>query len=117
MQQQSTFRKYMGLISLGYMGGTIYVLMYIRYVFYDQMIQVMQISNTQLGMLNTVCSIISFIVSIPGAYFADKLDAACITTIQSGTMTGDLACLCGKTGVTSVAFLDAVRATLESSLL
>ena len=38
-------------------------------------------------------------------------------TIQSGTMTGDLACLCGKTGVTSVAFLDAVRATLESSLL
>ena len=53
----------------------------------------------------------------PLSEFADKLDAACIATIQSGTMTGDLACLCGKTGVTSVAFLDAVRATLESSLL
>ena len=52
----------------------------------------------------------------PLSEFADKLDAACIATIQSGTMTGDLACLCGKTGVTSVAFLDAVRATLESSL-
>ncbi len=52
----------------------------------------------------------------PLVTFADKLDAACIATIQSGTMTGDLACLCGKTGVTSVAFLDAVRATLESSL-
>ena len=53
----------------------------------------------------------------PLSEFADKLEAACIATIQSGTMTGDLACLCGKTGVTSVAFLDAVRATLESSLL
>ena len=52
----------------------------------------------------------------PLVQFADKLDAACIATIQSGTMTGDLACLCGKTGVTSVAFLDAVRATLEKSL-
>ena len=52
----------------------------------------------------------------PLVQFADKLDAACIATIQSGTMTGDLACLCGKTGVTSVAFLDAVRATLERSL-
>ena len=53
----------------------------------------------------------------PLSEFADKLDAACIATIQSGTMTGDLACLCGKTGVTSVAFLDAVRTTLENSLL
>ena len=52
----------------------------------------------------------------PLVTFADKLDAACIATIQSGTMTGDLACLCGKTGVTSVAFLDAVHATLERSL-
>ena len=52
----------------------------------------------------------------PLVQFADKLDAACIATIRSGTMTGDLACLCGKTGVKSVAFLDAVRATLQSSL-
>ena len=52
----------------------------------------------------------------PLVTFADKLEAACIATIQSGTMTGDLACLCGKTGVTSVAFLDAVRAALERSL-
>ena len=64
MQQQSKFRKYMGLISLGYMGGTIYVLMYIRYVFYDQMIQIMNINNTQLGLLNTVCAVVSFIVCI-----------------------------------------------------
>ena len=48
--------------------------------------------------------------------FADKLEAACLDTIKAGTMTGDLAGLCGRTGVTSVAFLNAVRATLEKSL-
>ena len=48
--------------------------------------------------------------------FADKLERACLDTIKAGTMTGDLAGLCGRTGVTSVAFLDAVRATLEKSL-
>ena len=48
--------------------------------------------------------------------FADKLEGACLDTIKAGTMTGDLAGLCGRTGVTSVAFLDAVRATLEHSL-
>ncbi len=87
MQQQSKFRKYMGLISLGYMGGTIYVLMYIRYVFYDQMIQIMNINNTQLGLLNTVCAVVSFIVCIPGAYFADKLDAKKVIVFSIGGMT------------------------------
>ena len=65
----------MGLISLGYMGGTIYLLMYVRYCFYDQMIEAMQITNTQLGTLNTVTSVIMLVIQIPGAYLADKLDA------------------------------------------
>ena len=87
MQQQSKFRKYMSLISLGYMGGTIYVLMYIRYVFYDQMIETMNINNTQLGLLNTVCAVVGFIVSIPGAYLADKFDAKKIIVWSIGGMT------------------------------
>ena len=87
MQQQSKFRKYMGLISLGYMGGTIYVLMFIRYVFYDQMIQIMNINNTQLGLLNTVCAVVGFITSIPGAYLADKFDAKKIIVWSVGAIT------------------------------
>lgn len=77
----------MGLISLGYMGGTIYVLMYIRYVFYDQMIQIMNINNTQLGLLNTVCAVVGFITSIPGAYLADKFDAKKIIVWSVGAIT------------------------------
>ena len=48
--------------------------------------------------------------------FAKKLEAACLDTVRAGTMTGDLAALCGHTGVTSPAFLKAVRTTLEASL-
>ena len=48
--------------------------------------------------------------------FAKKLEAACLDTVRAGTMTGDLAALCGHTGVTSLEFLKAVRATLEASL-
>lgn len=48
--------------------------------------------------------------------FAKKLENACLDTVRAGTMTGDLAALCGRTGVTSLTFLKAVRATLEQRL-
>jgi len=87
MQKQSPFKKWMGLISLGYMGGMIYVPMYLRYVFYDQMIQIMGVNNTQLGMLNTVAAVVGFIVTIPGAFLADKLDAKNVIVFSIGGMT------------------------------
>jgi len=51
--------------------------------------------------------------------FADRLEAACIRTIESGTMTKDLASLWEKgepNAVTSDGFLAAVRAELEKTL-
>jgi isocitrate dehydrogenase len=50
--------------------------------------------------------------------FADRLEAACLDTIASGVMTGDLAALWEKgapTTVTSTEFLAAVRARLENA--
>ena len=69
------FLKFMRLFSLGYMGGTIYLLMFVRYVFYEQTMTALNCTNTQLGFLNTICSIVSFPLSLIGAYWADKLDA------------------------------------------
>ena len=50
--------------------------------------------------------------------FADKLEAACIDTIESGVMTGDLAALCeGEcTVVNSEEFIAAIRKNLEEKL-
>lgn len=50
--------------------------------------------------------------------FADKLEAACIDTIESGVMTGDLAALCeGEcTTVNSEEFIAAIRKNLEAKM-
>lgn len=77
----------MGLLSLGYMGGTMYLLLYVRYVFYDQMIQVMNCTNAQLGLLNTAAAAIGTIVAIPGAYLADKWDAKFTIVRSIGLIT------------------------------
>ena len=45
--------------------------------------------------------------------FASDLEKACLDTVKAGTMTGDLANLCGRKGVNSLTFLKAVRARLE----
>ena len=45
--------------------------------------------------------------------FADRLERATLDTIDSGVMTGDLASLCGCTGVDTQTFLNAIRDRLE----
>lgn len=53
------------------------------------------------------------------AAFADKLEAACIETIESGRMTGDLTLIStleNKQTLTSEAFIKAIRETLEKKL-
>ena len=47
--------------------------------------------------------------------FGDTLEQAVLDTIDGGTMTGDLAQLCGCTGVDTQTFLDAVAEKLHSS--
>jgi isocitrate dehydrogenase len=49
------------------------------------------------------------------ADFAEKLEKATLATVEGGTMTGDLANLCGERGVDSLSFLRAVRARLEQA--
>lgn len=63
------------LILLGMAGGTIYDFPYIKYIFYNQMLSAMNISNTQLGLLSSVFGIICLILYIPGGILADKLNS------------------------------------------
>lgn len=81
------FLRFMRLFSLGFMGGTIYLLMYVRYCFYDQMLQALQCTNAQLGFLNTVCSLAGVPFILIGPYLADKYDAKRIIVLSVGGMT------------------------------
>ena len=46
-------RYYLSLLALGMGGSTIWLLMYIRYVFYDPMLEALGCTNAQLGALLT----------------------------------------------------------------
>ena len=48
--------------------------------------------------------------------FAGKLENATLGAIEDGVMTGDLASLCACAGVTTKAYLEAVRERLEKSM-
>ena len=85
--KQGTLMKFLRLFTLGYVGGTIYCLMYIRYVFYDKMLELMGCTNVQLGLLNTVSSTISLALFLVGPYLADKLDAKRVITFAIGGIT------------------------------
>ena len=87
MQGQTTFRKWASVVSLGYMGGLMFTLMYIRYVFYDQMMDAMSINNAQLGMLTTISGLVSIVANIPGGYFSDRFDAKHTIVFSIGAMT------------------------------
>lgn len=67
--------KYLALIALGAAGGSIYILPYFKYVFYEQQMQVMNINNTQSGLLLTVYAIAAIILLFPGGIIADMFSS------------------------------------------
>lgn len=68
----SRAKRYVAITALGLVYGTMFNLPYIKYVFYDAMIDGMGVSNTKLGLLLTVYTIISTIGLVPGGWIADK---------------------------------------------
>ncbi|MBE6031068.1 MAG: MFS transporter [Clostridiales bacterium] len=63
------------IFALGLAGGSIFIIPYIKYVFYDLQIQVTGMSNTQSALLLTAYSLAIFVVSVPGAFIVDRLDS------------------------------------------
>ena len=84
---KTTGKYWISLLSLGYMGGTIYLLPYVKYSFYTQMMDYIGCSNTQLGFMLTVFSLVSAIGMIPGGMVADKFDCRKIIILSVGATT------------------------------
>ncbi len=60
------------LTGLGF--ATVMGFMYMQYVYYDAMLETMQISNQQMGLLITTLGISALVTAIPGGIIADKYD-------------------------------------------
>ncbi|MFR2645506.1 MAG: MFS transporter, partial [Blautia coccoides] len=68
----SRVKRYVAITALGLVYGTMFNLPYIKYVFYDAMIDGMGVSNTKLGLLLTVYTIVSTAGLLPGGWIADR---------------------------------------------
>ncbi len=60
------------LTGLGF--ATVMGFMYMQYVYYDAMIETLEITNQQLGFLITLIGLTGLVTAIPGGIIADKFD-------------------------------------------
>lgn len=106
--------KFAAVLSLGAAGGSIYLIPYIRYVFYDWQLEALSISNTQLGTLSTAYAVGCMCLYIPGGILADKLSTKkCIlaSLLATATLTFILAFVSGYAIALLIWFLFAFSTT------
>lgn len=73
------------LLGLGF--SMVMSYMYMQYVFYDPMMEVLGCTNAELGLLITIKAIGDLIVAIPGGFIADRFDCKKVLTIFLGVTT------------------------------
>jgi nitrate/nitrite transporter NarK len=73
--QQSLLRSLLSILALSAAGGTIYLIPYLRYTFYDAQQQTMGISHTEIALLTTAYAIGCLLVYIPGGILSDRTRA------------------------------------------
>lgn len=67
-------KLYGSIFALGVAGGSIYILPYIKFVFYDLQLQVTGMTNTQSALLLTFYAIVGLFISVPAGILVDKID-------------------------------------------
>ena len=72
---QNKARYWVSLFALAMGGSSIWLLQYIRYVFYDPMLQALDCTNAQLGALTTVSTVFGYVMTLPNGIMADKFDS------------------------------------------
>lgn len=78
---KNNFMRFMALTSLGFAYGIIYLLPYMKSVFYDQMRAATGFSNEQLGLMVMAYTIGTTITYLPGGWVADKFKPKYILTL------------------------------------
>lgn len=82
------FRKLMVFIILSATVAIAYQLPYLRYTFYDQMMEVLKLNNTQMGMLATAVALTSTLCYPIGGYFANRFSIRSLICITLTAFVG-----------------------------
>ena len=78
----STFRRWLIMTCLCLSGGIIYLLPYLREVYYIPLQKVLHLSNTQLGLLMSVFGTVAMISYLPGGWLADRVSPRKLLTLS-----------------------------------
>ena len=76
-------QKYLSVTALGFSAGAIYMIPFIKFIFYDSLINVLHVNNEQLGFLMTLYALGCTILFIPGGWMADKFSIRKTVAISS----------------------------------
>ena len=82
------FRKLMVFIILSATVAIAYQLPYLRYTFYDQMMEVLKLNNTQMGMLATAVALTSTICYPIGGFLANRFSTRSLICITLAAFVG-----------------------------
>lgn len=80
--KQSKIKKYVALLAIVLAASTIYELPYLSYTYYDLMLEALNITNMQMGLLMSIFGFVSMIGYFPGGYLADKISARKLITFS-----------------------------------
>jgi len=79
--KKNNLMRFWALLSLGFAYGIIYLLPYMKSVFYDQMTAATGFSNEQLGLMLSVYAIVCTASYLPGGWIADKFKPRTLLTV------------------------------------
>jgi predicted MFS family arabinose efflux permease len=82
------FRKLMVFIILSATVAIAYQLPYLRYTFYDQMMEVLKFNNTQMGVMATAVSLTSTLCYPIGGFFASRFSTRSLMCITLAAFVG-----------------------------
>lgn len=67
-------KKMLGVLSLGFLYSSMWLLPYIKYVFYDAIIEVTGFSHTQVGLILSIYMVSVIVFMFPSGWLADKFN-------------------------------------------
>lgn len=81
MDNKGNAKRMMAILSLGFAYGIIYLMPYMKTVFYDSMIEATGFTNAQLGYMMTVYALGCTASYVPGGWIADKIRPRILLTV------------------------------------
>ncbi|SDT38234.1 Sugar phosphate permease [Paenibacillaceae bacterium GAS479] len=78
----SNYQKLLSVFVLSFGAASIFTLPYIKYVFYEPLLEALQATNGQVGMLLTLYAAVHLLLYIPGGWLADRFNTKLILVLS-----------------------------------